>query len=256
MTKYSQDYTTDELFLACLAREINDDDRVMYGVESALPFMAWMLAKETHAPHSSCSSLIGNIDSFPDKLPCSTGDPHMLDGAVCHVSIAEAVGLCRVGKLNLMFFSGGQLDKYGNLNNSVIGSYEQPKVRLPGGAGGAEITHLFPRYIIYRTVHNRKTFVERVDFITSAGWIKEVTWRRGGPEKIITNLAVMGFDPATKQMRVESVHPGVTRGDVIQNTGFDLKVPQKLSVTEPPTIEQVQLIRTKIDPRNLRKVQF
>ena len=121
MTQSTQDYSINELFIVCLAREIGDGDRLLAGVESALSFMAWMLAKETHAPNSTCCTLVGSVDPVLTKLPYSTGDPHMLDGAVCHLSLAEATGLARVGRFDLMFFSGGQIDKYGNLNNSVIG---------------------------------------------------------------------------------------------------------------------------------------
>jgi len=256
MGDYADDFTLDELFIATLARQIRDGDRIHYGVESLLPFIAWLLARQTHAPDCTLLTLLGSIDPDPSKLTYSTGDPHILDSALCTISMCRGTGMVRAKGFDLMMFGGAQIDKYGSVNQSFIGNHARPRVKLPGGAGGAEMVHLFQRYVLYRTVHTRRIFVEKVDFVTYPGWIKEVAWRRGGPEKVITNLAVMGFDAQTKQMKLESVHRGVKVSDVAENTGFDLIIPAGVDETEPPTREQIELIREKIDPDGIRKTQF
>ncbi len=256
MTDYASDYSIDELFIAALAREIQEEERVFLAVEVPICLMAWLLAVETHAPNSGAWTLAGGIDPRPSRLPLSTGDPALIEGALANPDLSTKVGMARRGKNDIMFLSGVQIDRRGNVNNSVIGDFDRPKVRLPGGAGGAEMIHLFPKTVLYRTKHNLKTFVEKVDFITYPGWIDTVSWRRGGPEKVITNLAVFDFDPQSKQMRLASVHPGVTVDEVRQHTGFDLIIPDNVPKTEPPTAEEVALIRNKIDPQGMRKSQF
>ncbi len=171
MSNYAQDYTLDELFISALAREIKDGDRVILAVEVPLCLMAWLLAKETHAPNSGSWTLAGGLDPRPSSLPLSTADPRLLEGALSTHDLSTKVGMARMGRYDIMFLSGVQIDKYGNVNNSVIGNYIRPRVRLPGGAGGAEMIHLSPKTVLYRTKHDKKTFVERVDFITYPGWI-------------------------------------------------------------------------------------
>jgi len=256
MTDYADDFSIDELFIVALAREIQGEERVFLAVEVPICMMAWLLAVEVHAPHSGAWTLAGGIDPRPSYLPLSTGDPALIEGALANPDLSTKVGMARRGKNDIMFLSGVQIDRYGNVNNSVIGGFKRPKVRLPGGAGGAEMIHLFPKTVLYRTKHDLKTFVEKVDFITYPGWIDTVSWRRGGPEKVITNLGVFDFEEKSRQMRLVSVHPGVTVDEVIRNTGFDLIVPRYVPVTEPPTKEEVALIRNKIDPQGMRKSQF
>ena len=256
MTDYAQDYSIDELFIATLARQIQGDDRAILAVEVPLCLIAWLLAKETHAPDCGCWALAGGLDPKPSRLPLSTGDPTLIEGALANLDLSTKVGLARLGRYDVMFLSGVQIDKFGNVNNSVIGSFDRPKVRLPGGAGGAEMIHLVPKVILYRAKHDIKTFVEKVDFVTYPGWIDTVTWRCGGPVKVVTNLAIMDFDEESRQMRLKSVHPGITVDQVVDNTGFALIIPKRVPETEPPTREQVELIRNKIDPEGLRKSQF
>ncbi len=256
MVEYSEDYTVDEIFITALAQQFADGERAYLAVEVPLCLMAWMVAKETHAPHSEVLTLAGGHDPQPTKLPMSTVDPQLYEGALCNFDITMQCSILRKGLFDIIFLSGVQIDKHGNANNSVIGSYYKPKVRLPGGAGGGEQCHLYNKFIYFRTKHTRKIFVERVDFITYVGWMDNVTWRRNGPSKVITPLCVMGFDKKTKLMMLESVYPGVTLEEVQDNTGFDLLIPEKVPTTEPPTKKQIELIRTKIDPEGLRKAQF
>ena len=250
------DYTTSELFIVDLAREIKDGDKISLAVEVPLCLIAWLLAKETHAPNSSSWTLAGGIDPEPTSIPLSTGDPALIENALSILDLSSKVGMVRFGRYDSVFLSGVQIDKYGNVNNSLVGTPERVKVRLPGGAGGAELIHIFKRVVLYRSKHNRQCFVEKVDFITYPGWIESVTWRRGGPERVITNLAVMDFNTEDRRMRLVSVHPGVSVDEVVQNTGFELVIPSDLGETPPPTKEELDLIRNKIDPENLRDSQF
>ena len=257
MADYAEDYTIDELFVASIARQIGNGERCILAVEVPLCLIGWLLAKNTHAPDSGAfTPLAGSYEPLPPQVPLSTADPRLFENSLCHLDLSPSGGFMRNGHFQIMFLSGVQIDKQGNVNNSWIGGIEQRKVRLPGGAGGAELVKLFDRTILFRTKHTRRVFVVRVDFITYPGWIDSVTWRRGGPEKVITNLAIMDFDKESRLMRLESLHRGVSLANVRENTGFDLIIPDKVPETEPPTREQVELLRRKIDPEGLRKSQF
>lgn len=250
------DYTISELFIVALAREIKDEDKISLAVEVPLCLMAWLLAKETHAPNSSAWTLAGGIDPRPTSIPLSTGDPALIEDALSIIDLSTKVGMVRFGRYDTVFLSGVQIDKYGDVNNSLIGTPEKVKVRFPGSAGGAELINIFKRTVLYRSKHNKQCFVDKVDFITYPGWIDGVTWRRGGPERVITNMAVMDFDTEDHRMRLVSVHPGVSKEEVIQNTGFELAISPGLTETEHPTKEELDIIRKKIDPGNLRDSQF
>ena len=256
MIENSNHYTIDEQFVTTIAHQFEDGERAYLAVEVPLCLIGGLLAKKTHAPNSEILTLAGGHDPMPVKLPMSTVDPELYAGALCNFDITMQCMVLRKGLFDIIFLSGVQIDKYGNANNSAIGSYENPKVRLPGGAGGGEQCHLYRKFIYFRTKHTRNIFVERVDFITYVGWMDNVTWRRRGPSKVITPLCVFGFDDKTGQMKLESLNEGVTLEEVQDNTGFDLIIPSKIPQTPPPTKTQLELIRTVIDPGNLRKTQF
>jgi glutaconate CoA-transferase subunit B len=156
-----------------------------------------------------------------------------------------------------------QLDRYGNANNSVIGDdYDRPQVRLPGTAGLADMGSIGKQLYFWNPNHSPRSLVEKVDFISAAGYLdggdaRERLGLEGGPEVVITNLAVMDFHPVSKQMRLQSVHPGVTVATVQKATGFELLMPEgSVPETVPPTEAQVRLIREVIDPDNMRKRGF
>jgi len=144
----------------------------------------------------------------------------------------------------------------------VIGEYGKPKVRLPGGVAIADAMNLVKRLLIYVPRHEPRVFVKGVDFITGPGHLEEGKWRSRmnmpskGPHKVFTNLAILGFDEATGRMRLESVHPGVSVNEIQENTGFPLIIPEKIAETEMPTIEQIKLIREKLDPMNMRDLDY
>lgn len=164
---------------------------------------------------------------------------------------------CARGQVDYTFIGGAQIDKYGNLNTTCIGDHGNPKVRFPGSGGANDFGALCWRTMIM-TPHVKDRFVEKVDFITTPGYLDGPGAREAaglppgtGPYKIITNLAILGFDDATKVMQVESLSPGVTLDQVIENTGFDLKVPDEIGTTESPSLEYLTVLREQVDPMGL-----
>jgi len=268
------DYTIDELMVVAIARTISDGDLVFHGVASPLPMTALYTAKMSHAPHMVyLGGVGGGVDPTPPFLPESTNDIWLQWGACRIETIDRIFDHFARGEVNVMFFSGGQFDKYGNINNSLIGDWRRPKTKFPGGAGACNLASLTPKIVAWTTrhevfVHPKTgkriyTLVDKVDFITSPGYLdgSGARERAGcapgtGPYKLITNLGVFGYDDETKLMKLESVHPDVTVDDILENTEFKPIIPDKVSVTEPPTPEQVRLIRVEIDPYRIRTLEF
>ena len=253
MAEYARDYTIDELVIATLSRQLKDGEVVAHGVASIIPYFACYLARLTHAPNMVHLSLVG-ADAEPSKIFPSTVNPRIAERSTYYVTLPEVFDLAQRGKIDVMFFRGGiQIDKEGDINLSLIGSYERPKVRFPGGAGTSVLCHTVKRILMWVTKHNKRSFVEKVDFITISGHLPEVKKRF---DKLVTNLCILNFDKKSGSMKLFSLHPGLTKEDVINNTGFDLIIPEVVPETEPPTIEQVKLLREKLDPQGLRKIEF
>jgi glutaconate CoA-transferase subunit B len=267
------DYTIDELMAASIARTIKDGDLVFHGVASPLPMTALSTAKLTHAPHMVYFGGVGGgVDPKPPFLPESTNDIWLQWGSVRIETIDRVFDHFARGEISVMFFSGGQFDKYGNINNSLIGDWRRPKVKFPGGAGACNLGSLV-RIVGWTTRHKTfvhpktgkkiYTFVDKVDFRTTPGFLDGPGERERancmpntGPVKTITDLGVFGFDEETKIMKVESLHPDVTIEDVLEHTEFKPIIPDEILVTEPPTKEQVRLMRVEIDPYRIRALEF
>ncbi len=254
------DYTVAELMAVCLAREIKDRDRVLQGLYSPLPIMACLLAKNFHAPNMVHINTADVIDPEPTEVPFSTAGPALQERAVAYLPLWQTFDLAQQGKLDLIFLGAAQVDKYGNTNLSVIGPYEKPKVRLPGGAASAHLCAIMDA-VIWIPRHNARALVEKVDFITGQGYLTGGKARegagipKGGPRKVVTNLCIMDFEPETKAMRLVSIHPGVALEEVKENTGFELIVPDKVETTEPPNKEELEFMR-QIDPKGVRELEF
>lgn len=268
------DYTIDELIVVALARTISDGDLVFHGVASPLPMTALYTAKMTRAPHIVyLAGVGGGVDPTPPFLPESTNDIWLQWGSCRVETIDRVFDHFARGEVNVMFFSGGQIDKYGNINNSLIGDWRRPRTKFPGGAGACNLACVTPKIVIWTTrhrvfVHPRTgkriyTLVDKVDFITSAGYLdgpgarERVGCTPGtGPFKVVTDFGVFGFDEKTKLMKLESLHPDMTVDDVLEHTKFKPIIPDEVPITQPPTREQVWLIRTKIDPYRIRVLEF
>ncbi len=261
MAEVASDYTIDELMVATLARQFTNEDIVLNGTVSFIPVAAILLARATHAPRLTWVAGAVGVDARPEPLSGNTLDPTMWKECVMYLPQEHMWSYVHRGVLETFCIRGAQIDQYGNVNNTVIGDYHRPRVRLPGSAGMGDMGSLDKRLFIWTTTHTPRTFVERVDFISCAGYLdggdaRERLGLKNGPQLVITDLCVMDFEPKSKRMRLRSVHPGVTVEQVQAQTGFSLVIPQEVPQTEPPTIEQVRLLREVIDPRGLRKLEF
>lgn len=245
------DYSSSELLTINAARLLRDGDVVFVGV--GLPNLACNLARRTHAPNLLMIYEAGVIGAQPSRLPLSIGDPTLVSGAlsVCSMYDIFAFYLQR-GNVDVGFLGGAQIDRFGNINATVIGEYDHPKVRLPGSGGSMEIAAWANRcYII--TPHQKRRFPERVDFRTSAGFLngrhqREAAQLRGaGPLAVVTNLGVLEPD-ATGELILTALHPGANREEAKDNTGWALKVAPDLRVTEPPTSVELYILREELDP--------
>ena len=251
-----------EVMIKAMAKEIKDGDKVGHGLASPLPFMAMSLAKLTHAPNSVFIGVAEGLDPDLDKLTLkiSSADPRLSRGAIAFAELIDTFDFCQRKELDLMFLGGAQIDKYGNTNLSAIGDYSKPKVRLPGGAATSYMTAIMPKMLIWAARQSKRVFVERVDFKTGVGYLEGGDSREKAGAwpttlKIVTDLAVYGFDEKTKLMKVESIHPGVTADMIRENTGFEIEIPQDVPTTEMPSEEDLRII-TKLDPENIRYSEF
>jgi len=244
-------YTAAELLVINAARLLRDGDVVFVGV--GLPNLACNLARRTHAPNLLMIYEAGVIGAQPARLPLSIGDPTLVSGAlsVCSMYDVFAFYLQR-GNVDVGFMGGAQIDRFGNINATVIGAYGNPKVRLPGSGGSMEIAAWANRcYII--TPHQKRRFPEKVDFRTSAGFLSgraerdAANLRGGGPQAIVTNLGIM--EPyKTGELILTALHPGATVEQARENTGWPLMTAPELKSTQAPTEEELGILRTELDP--------
>jgi glutaconate CoA-transferase subunit B len=236
------------------ARELKDGQVVFAGV--GVPLLAATLAQRLHAPGLTILFEGGVIGAFiePGKLPPSTNDQRCTKRANMVLGSAEVLLLLQRGYVDVGFMGGAQIDQYGNLNSSFIGDPEHPKVRLPGTGGGNDIASL--AQMIVAMPHEKRRFVEKVDFVTSPGFLDGNDSRAerglpaGGMMRVVTDLALFGFDEKSRRMKVMALHPGVTREQVQDNTGFALIFDDDTGVTAPPTDQELKVLR-ELDPEQL-----
>lgn len=246
------DYNTMELMIIAAARELENGATV--GVGTGAPCAAAMLAQKTHAPDLVILFEAGGISPQLPAMPISVGDSRTFYRAVMAGGMCDIMEACSRGLVDYTFLGGAQIDAYGNLNSTVIGSYDSPKVRLPGSGGANDFASFCWRTMVI-TPQDRRRFVEKVDFITTPGWLTGGNSRSEsglpegtGPYRIITNMAIMGFEEASKRMIVLSLNPGSTREMVQENCGFELLWSDNLGETKPPTEEELRILRNQVDP--------
>lgn len=243
------EHTNTELMVTAAADRLQDGDTVLVGI--GVPNLACNLAKRTHAPELTMVYESGVVDADPDSLPLSIGDPALVSSAMNLESLHGGFNYyLQAGRLDVGFLGGAQIDRHGNINSTVIGDYDDPDVRLPGSGGACEIASNVDRTLVV-TPHDRRRFPEKVDFVTSPGYLdgageREELGLRGGPAAIITDMAVLGFTDS--EMVVESLHSGVDREDVQAATGWDLRFADDLTTTAAPTDDTLELIREDLDP--------
>ncbi len=250
----TQTYSSSELLTINAARLLRDGDVVFVGV--GLPNLACNLARHTHAPNIVMIYEAGVIGAQPTRLPLSIGDPTLVSGALAVCSMYDIFSLyLQRGNVDVGFLGGAQIDRFGNINATVVGSYDHPKVRLPGSGGSMEIAAWAKRcYII--TPHQKRRFPEKVDFRTSAGFLggrheREAAVLRGaGPQAVVTDLGILEPDE-NGELMLTALHPGCTAEQACANTGWPLKVAAELRATQPPSEEELRILREELDPQGI-----
>ena len=246
-------YNRMELMICTAARFLEDGSTVVVG--TGAPCAAAMLAQRTSAPNLMVFFEAGGVGPILPTMPISVGDSRTFYRGLVASSMAEIMEHCQRGFVDYCFLGGAQIDMYGNLNSTMIGTdLQHPKVRFPGSGGANDLASLAWRTMMI-TVQDSRRFTPKLDFITSPGYLTGQGAREAaglppgtGPYKVITDLGVIGFDDETKRMRVESVHQGVTREKVVQSTGFELLWAPAASETPPPTEDELRVLREEVDP--------
>jgi len=248
-------YTPSEMMIVAAARALAGVRTVFVGV--GLPNSACNLARRTVAPDLELIYESGVYGARPARLPLSIGDPTLVTGATSICSMADLFGLyLQGGRVEAAFLGGAQIDRFGNLNTTVIGDWQHPKVRLPGSGGACEIA-INARQVFVIMRLRRRAFVDRLHFHTSPGHLGGRCERvmlglpGGGPRLAVTDKCVFHFDEVTGEMVLESLHPGVELAEVQAEVGWELRVSPDLHGTEPPTEEELRLLREELDPQGL-----
>ncbi len=248
-------YNSMELMIIVAARKLEDGAMVVVG--TGVPCAAAMLAQLTGSPNLIILFEAGGVAPHLNSLPISVGDSRTTNKGLKTTSMAEIMEYCQQGIVDYCFLGGAQIDRYGNLNSTVIGDHQNPKIRFPGSGGANDLASLCWKTLVV-TPQNRKRFVKKVDFLTTPGFL-EGGCSRGdsglssntGPFRVITDIGVYGYHPATKEMMLITLHPGFTAKDIIENTGFDILMSENLKITKEPTVEELKVLRELVDPEKL-----
>ena len=240
-------YTTDEMMTVAASRELGDGTVCFVGI--GLPSEAANLARATHAPGCFLIYESGTLGAKPDVLPLSIGDGVLAEHADSVVPVPEVFNYwLQAGRVDVGFLGAAQIDRYGNINTTVVGPYDDPKVRLPGAGGAPEIA-ASAKEVIIMLRHNRRAFVEELSFVTSVGQgkggdsRKDLGYAGAGPTVVITDLGVLRPDPETKELTLAALHPGATVEQAREATAWELRVTEDPGITDPPTDEELAVLR-------------
>ena len=241
------DYTTDEMMSVAASHELKDGAVCFVGI--GLPSEAANLARATHAPNCFLIYESGTLGAKPDVLPLSIGDGVLAEHADSVVSVPKVFNYwLQAGRVDVGFLGAAQIDRFGNINTTVVGPYESPKVRLPGAGGAPEIAASAKEVMVILR-QTPRAFVERLAFVTSVGYGQgggargRLGYQGSGPTAIITDLGILRPDPETREFTLVSLHQGATVEQAKEATGWDLRVAQELDTTERPTGEELQILR-------------
>jgi glutaconate CoA-transferase subunit B len=247
------DITPSERMVTAAARELRDGEVVFVGI--GLPNLACNLARRTHAPGLVLIYESGAIGAQPERVPVSIGDPALAAGALGLAPMAEVFGsYLQGGRIDVGFLQGAQIDRFGNLNTTVIGEYAHPKVRLPGSGGACEIA-IHARRVVVVAPQSRRSFPERLDFRTSPGHVDgrggraRLGFPGEGPAAVVTQLATYVFMEG--EMALATLHPGVTLAEARAQMGWEPRLLEPIGATPPPTIDELRLLREELDPDRL-----
>ncbi|TET38592.1 MAG: 3-oxoacid CoA-transferase [Anaerolineales bacterium] len=248
-------YNPTELLICTASRQVPDNTTAFIG--TGIPMVAASLAQKMHAPNLVAFFEFGGVGAILDDLPIAVGERRSFHRAVAATGLADMVETAQRGFIEYGFLGGAQIDPYGNLNSTVIGDHDHPKVRLPGSGGGNDVgSHCWRTIAIMP--HDQRRFVAKVDFITTPGYLSGPGAREAaglpvdtGPYRVVTTLAVLGYHPDSKRMMLLATQPGVTIDDVIENTGFELLMADEIEEYPPPTDEELRILREDVDKDKL-----
>jgi glutaconate CoA-transferase subunit B len=250
------EYNSMELMICAASRLLEDNAVVSVG--TGAPCAAAMLAQRLYSPNLIIMFEAGGISPVLPSMPISVGDSNTMYKALQTTSILEVMDALQRGLVEYCFLGGAQIDMYGNLNSTMIGDdYYHPKVRLPGSGGACDFGSLANKILVI-TPQSKRRFVEKVDFITTPGYLSggDARERAGlppntGPYKVITNFAIYSFEEVSKRMKIDSIHPGVTFKDIEENTDFELLKDSSIATTAAPTQDELKILRKEVDPLKL-----
>lgn len=247
-------YTNNEMMALAAGRLVNDGDILFAG--TGLSMLAAAVAKRIHAPLSTVFFETGGIDPPLHEMPMAVADPRVMSGTCLNSGLVDAFSILAHRRLRTISFLGAaQIDVHGNINSTCLGDYHRPRVRFPGSGGACDAMSLAHAVILFMQ-HDKKRFVETLDYLTSPGWLtggearKKAGFRRGGPLAVVTNLGVMKFDETSRRMYLHQLYPGVTARDVVDNTGFDMDL-GRATEADPPSAGELKALREEVDPQRL-----
>ena len=246
-------YSTNEIMVTASSRLLADGEVTFVGI--GLPNLACNLARRLHAPNLVLIYESGAVGATPERLPISIGDPALVTDSLSVCSMYDIFcNYLQGGRIDVGFLQGAQIDRYGNINTTVVGEYATPKVRLPGSGGACEIA-ILAKKVLVMAPQSRRSFPEKVDFVTSPGFLDGQGRREafgmpgGGPSAVITDLGCYEF--VEGEMTLVSLHPGCSVDDVRANIGWDVRIADSLAETPAPTDEELRIIREELDPQHL-----
>ncbi len=247
----TDNYNPNELMICSASRLMEDNSTVFIG--TGIPMLAGALAQKMHAPNLISIFEFGGTGAILEELPLAVGERRSFHKALAASGILDIVETAQRGFVDYGFLGGAQIDPYGNLNSTVIGDHDHPKVRLPGSGGGNDVgSHCWRTIAIMK--HDRLRFVKKVDFITTPGYLDGPGARERaglppgtGPYRVVTTLGILGYDQDSKRMKLLALQPGAEVDEVLENTGFELLLADEISSNPPPTPEELRILREEVD---------
>ena len=244
-------------YLAFSGASVLEDKKSVF-VGTGLPIIASMLAQRTHAPSLFIIFEAGGVGPQLPELAISVGESRTFHRAVAASSMHDVMSIAQAGYVDYGFLGGAQMDMHGNINTTVIGDHDHPKVRLPGSGGANDVGSFSNRLIIIIANQSKRTFVNKVDFLTTPGYLDGPGARERaglpentGPYRVISQLGIYGFDEETKRLKLFSLHPGITLDEVKENSSFEIMIPDKIETSPEPTEEHLRTLREEIDPAGI-----
>lgn len=244
-------------YLAYIGASLLEDKKSVF-VGTGLPIISAMLAQKTHAPNLLIVFEAGGVGPLLPELPVSVGESRTFYKSIMATSMHDIMSLSQLGYIDYGFLGAAQMDMYGNLNTTVIGKHESPRVRLPGSGGANDVGSFAQKLIIIAANQSKNTFVKKVDFLTTPGYLNGPGSRERaglpkdtGPFRVVTQLGIYGFENTSKQLELISLHPGVQISEVKKNSSFEIIIPEIIGTSSPLPSEYLKILREQIDPAGI-----